>query len=161
MLKTRSHIHPYICMLQCANINNFLRSLTRFIWENIIWADINTAIIVIYSEHVSEVIESFFLAESESEYYSSIRKFSNPNPNIIRDFKKDSNIFESLKRFEYSKIIRIIQLFLNKIWKIKSRKQELRKHIQKAPKGIKWQSHPSTGLVHWCPQMGSAGRLGN
>ena len=44
--------HPYICMLQCANINNFLRSLTRFIWENIIWADINTAIIVIYSEHV-------------------------------------------------------------------------------------------------------------
>ena len=108
---------------------------------------------------MSEMIKSFFLAESESEYYSSIRKFSNPNPNIIRDFKKDSNIFESLKRFEYSKIIRIIQLFLNKIWKIKSRKQELRKHIQKAPKGIKWQSHPSTGLVHWCPKMGSAGRL--
>ena len=87
--------------------------------------------------YIAEVIESFFLAESESEYYSSIRKFSNPNPNIIRDFKKGSNIFESLKRFEYSNIIRIIQLFLNKIWKIKSRKQELRKHIQKAPKGIK------------------------
>ena len=81
----------------------------------------------------SEMIESFFFDESESEYYSLIRKFSNPNPNIIRDFKKDSNIFESLKRFEYSKIIRIIQLYLNKIWKIKSRKQELRKHIQKAP----------------------------
>ena len=79
----------------------------------------------------------FFFDESESEYYSLIKKFSNPNPNIIRDFKKDSNIFESLKRFEYSNIIRIIQLFLNKIWKIKSRKQELRKHIQKAPKGIK------------------------
>ena len=46
-------------------------------------------------------IESFFFDESESEYYSLIRKFSNPNPNIIRDFKKDSNIFESLKRFEY------------------------------------------------------------
>ena len=82
------------------------------------------------------MIESFFLYESESEYYSLIRKFSNPNPNIIRDFKKDSNIFESLKRFEYSKIIQIIQLFLNKIWKIKSRKQELRKYIQKAHKGI-------------------------
>ena len=86
---------------------------------------------------VAEVIESFFLAESESEYYSSIRKFSNPNPNIIRDFKKDSNIFESLKRFEYSNIIRIIQLYLNKMCKIKSRKQELRKYIQKAHKGIK------------------------
>ena len=48
------------------------------------------------------MIESFFLAESESEYYSSIRKFLNPNPNIIRDFKKDLNIFESLKRFKYS-----------------------------------------------------------
>ena len=58
----------------------------------------------------------FFFDESESEYYSYIRKFSNPNPNIIRDFKKDSNIFEPLKKFEYSKIIRIIQLFLNKIW---------------------------------------------
>ena len=81
------------------------------------------------------MIESFFFDESESEYYSYVRKFSNPN--IIRDFKKDSNIFESLKRFEYSNIIRIIQLYLNKIWKIKSRKQELRKHIQKAPKGIK------------------------
>ena len=57
---------------------------------------------------VSEVIESFFLAESEPEYYSSIRKFTNPNPNIIRDFKKGSNIFESLKRFEYSNIFRII-----------------------------------------------------
>ena len=81
---------------------------------------------------LTEVIESFFLAESESEYYSSIRKFLNPNPNIIRDFKKDSNIFESLKRFEYSSIIRIIQLYLNKMWKIKSRKHELREHIQKA-----------------------------
>ena len=58
--------------------------------------------------NATEVIESFFLDESESEYYSLIRKFSNPNPNIIRDFKKDSNIFESLKRFEYSNIIRII-----------------------------------------------------
>ena len=58
---------------------------------------------ILYS--VAEMIESFFLDESESEYYSSIRKFSNPNPNIIRDFKKDSNIFESLKRFEYSNII--------------------------------------------------------
>ena len=38
----------------------------------------------------------------ESKYYSYIRKFSNPNPNIIRDFKKDSNIIESPKRFEYS-----------------------------------------------------------
>ena len=83
------------------------------------------------------MIESFFLDESESEYYSYIRKFSNPNPNIIRDFKKDSNIFESLKRFEYSNIIRIIHFYLNIMWKIKSRKQELRKHIQKAPKGIK------------------------
>ena len=82
--------------------------------------------------HPPEVIESFFLDESESEYYSLIRKFSNPNPNIIRDFKKDSNIFESLKRFEYSNIIRIIQLYLNKMWKIKSRKQELRKHIPKS-----------------------------
>ena len=82
------------------------------------------------------MIKSFFLAESESEYYSSIRKFSNPNPNIIRDFKKDSNIFESLKRFEYSNIIRIIQLYLNIMWKLKSRKQELRKYIQKAHKGI-------------------------
>ena len=36
----------------------------------------------------SEVIESFFFDESESEYYSYNRKFSNPNPNIIRDFKK-------------------------------------------------------------------------
>ena len=83
------------------------------------------------------MIKSFFLAESESEYYLSIRKFSNPNPNIIRDFKKDLNIFESQKRFEYSNIIRIIQLYLNIMWKIKSRKQDLRKHIQKAPKGIK------------------------
>ena len=78
------------------------------------------------------MIESFFFDESESEYYSYIRKFSNPNLNIIRDFKKDSNIFESLKRFEYSNIIRIIQLYLNKMWKIKSRKQELRKHIPKS-----------------------------
>ena len=83
------------------------------------------------------MIESFFFDESESEYYSYIRKFSNPNLNIIRDFKKDSNIFESLKRFEYPNFIRIIQLYLNKIWKIKSRKQELRKHIQKTHKGIK------------------------
>ena len=132
-----------------------------FLWSEskVLWA--KAFITQCPNYYKTEMIESFFLAESESEYYSSIRKFSNPNPNIIRDFKKDSNIFESLKRFEYSKIIRIIQLFLNKIWKIKSRKQELRKHIQKAPKGIKWQSHPSTGLVHWCPKMGSAGRLGN
>ena len=32
------------------------------------------------------------------------------------------------------------------MWKIKSRKQELRKHIQKAHKGIKWQSHPCTSI---------------
>ena len=50
--------------------------------------------------------------ESESKYYS-------------RFFKK-SNIFQSLKRFKYSNIIRIIQLYLNKIWKIKQKKQELR-----------------------------------
>ena len=77
------------------------------------------------------MIESFFFDESE------VRKFLNPNPKIIQDFKKDSNIFKSLKRFEYSNIIRIIQLYLNITWKIKSRKQELRKHIQKAHKGIK------------------------
>ena len=35
---------------------------------------------------IAEMIESFFFDESESEYYSYIRKFSNPNPNIIRDF---------------------------------------------------------------------------
>ena len=81
------------------------------------------------------MIESFFF--DESEYYLYIRKFSNPNPNIIRDFKKDSNIFESQKRFEYPNIIRIIQLYLNIMWKIKSIKQELRKHNQKAHKGIK------------------------
>ena len=83
------------------------------------------------------MIESFFFDESESEYYSLIRKFLNPNPNIIRDFKKDSNIFEPLKRFEYLNIIRIIQLYFKKMRKIKSRKQELRKHIQKSHKGIK------------------------
>ena len=33
-----------------------------------------------------EMIEDFFFDESESEYYSYIRKFLNPNPNIIRDF---------------------------------------------------------------------------
>ena len=78
----------------------------------------------------------FFLAESESEYYLSIRKFLNPNPNIIRGFKKDSNIFETLKRFEYLNIIGIIRLNLNIMWKIKSRKQELRMYIQKAQNGI-------------------------
>ena len=62
------------------------------------------------------MIESFFF--DESEYYSYIRNIS-------------------LKRFEYSNIIRIIQLYLNKMWKIKSRKQDLRKHIQKAHTGIK------------------------
>ena len=52
----------------------------------------------------TEMIESFFFDESESEYYSLIRKFSNPNLNIIRDFKKrfeHIRIFEKVRIFEY------------------------------------------------------------
>ena len=46
------------------------------------------------------MIKSFFLAESESEYYSSIRKFSNPNPNIIRDFQIFENYSNNSVIFE-------------------------------------------------------------
>ena len=82
--------------------------------------------------------------ESESKYYSRFKK-----------------------RFEYiriSKKVRIFKYYSNSsvIFEenVENKKQEFRKHIQKAHVGIKLQSHPSTGLVHWCPQMGSAGQQG-
>ena len=71
------------------------------------------------------------------------------NPNIIRKSKnvriRIRLLFEILKkiriysnhqkRFDNSKIIQIIQLSLNIMWKIKSKKQDLRKHIKKIHKG--------------------------
>ena len=54
----------------------------------------------------AEMSEFFSRNESESEYYSEIRNFSNPNPNIIGDLKNNLNIFESLKRFEYLNVIK-------------------------------------------------------